>query len=87
MTDFWSKDINMNQHQLKTLNRMIAVFSFINMILLCLCILLTLYLANQGFNNHHRDFASLWDFKIADKRNMKKTYGPDPNQRLRDDIL
>ena len=71
-SDFWSKDIDLNQHSMKSLHKTIVLFSFLNMFLLCGLILLTIVIAKKGFNNHHRPFNKLWDFEPADKRYLNK---------------
>lgn len=71
-SDFWSKDIDLNQHSMKSLYKTIVLFSYLNMFLLIGLIIFTFAIAQKGFNNHHRPLNELSDLKPADKRYVEK---------------
>ena len=77
MTNFWSKDLHLNQNALRWLDRSIVVFTFLNLLLLLLLILGSVYIARQGFSNQHRPFNQIWDFKPADRRFEETNKHPD----------
>lgn len=77
MTNFWSRDVHLNQNGLRWLDRSIVVFTFANLVLLLLLIAGSVFLARQGFSNQHRPFKDIWDFKSADRRYKSGEEHPD----------
>lgn len=77
MTDFWSRDLHLNQNMLRWLDRSIVVFTFFNLVLLLVLIAGSVFLARQGFSNQHRPFKDIWDFKPADRRYQAPQNHPD----------
>ena len=77
MTNFWSRDLHLNQNMLRWLDRSIVIITFINLVLLVLLILGTIFIAREGFSNQHRPFKEIWDFKPADRRLHNNENHPD----------
>lgn len=77
MTNFWSRDLHLNQNSLRWLDRSIVVFTFLNLVLLLVLILASVFIARKGFSNQHRPFNEIWDFKPADRRFSSDNMHPD----------
>lgn len=67
----------MNQNSLRTLDRTIVVFTFINIFVLVGLTVWAVLIARKGFSNQHRGFKEIWDFKPADRRFYQKEGHPD----------
>lgn len=76
-SNYWAKDIHLNQNSLRWLDRTIVVFSFFNLLVLIVLIGGSVYVARQGFSNQHRPFKEIWDFKPADRRFYSQGNHPD----------